>query len=185
MSPQVIPLQKAGPGNLRRERSKLVEAIWLLVELCLVTNPLQISSRLRVAALTAFGARIGRGVIFRPGTRVKYPWNLTVGDHCWIGEEVWIHNQGKLVIENDVVVSQGTFITTGSHDTRKTMDLIIDEVRICQGAWITSKCIVLKGVTVGMNTIVTPGSVVTRSLPAQSVFGGNPAVFIKARVQHE
>jgi putative colanic acid biosynthesis acetyltransferase WcaF len=52
---------------------------------------------------------------------------------------------------------------------------------INQGAWVTTRCIVLQGVEIGKNTVVTPGSVVRRSLLPDSVYGGNPAEFIRER----
>jgi putative colanic acid biosynthesis acetyltransferase WcaF len=164
-----IDLTAAGPGDFKRTRSRAVEAVWMVVEFLLITNPLQISSRLRVWALQLFGARIGANIIMRPRVRVKFPWNLQIGDNCWIGEGVWIHNQGLVTIEDNTVVSQETFITTGSHDVLR------------RGAWLTTRCIVLQGVEVGQNTVVTPGSVVRQTLPPNRVYGGNPAVFISER----
>lgn len=176
-----IDLSRAGPGNFKRTRSRVVEALWVLAELLLVTNPLQASSAVRAWVLRLFGARVGRRVILRPRLRVKFPWNLEIGDNCWIGEGVWLHNQGRLTIEDNVVVSQETFITTGSHDIYETMDLVIEPVTIRRGAWITTRCIVLQGVEVGENAIVTPGSVVNRPLPPEGIYGGNPARFIRER----
>ncbi|WP_216360333.1 hypothetical protein [Deinococcus indicus] len=132
-------------------------------------------------ALRKFGAKIGKNVIYRQRTRVKYPWKLEIGDNCWIGEGVWLHNQGKLIIGNDVVISQESFITTGSHDTKHSMDLIVRDVIIESGAWITSRCIVLSGVKIGKNSIITPGSVVNKSTEAGNIYGGNPIKFIKER----
>jgi putative colanic acid biosynthesis acetyltransferase WcaF len=176
-----IDLSKAGNGTFTAGRSKIHIGIWLLVEWLLVTNPLQISSRLRIAVLRAFGATIGPGVIMRQRIRVKFPWRLTIGDRSWIGEGVWIHNQGELVIGHDTVVSQESFLTTGSHDIRATMDLVIKPVRIGDGVWITSRCMVLQGVEVGDNAVVLPGSVVDRSLEPEGIYGGVPARFIKPR----
>lgn len=176
-----IDLYKAGTGNFKRRRSRYLEALWTLVEFFLVFNPLQLSSRVRATVLRIFGARIGENVILRPRLRVKFPWNLEVGDNCWIGEGVWIHNQGCVTIEENAVVSQEAFITTGSHDIYKSMDLVIKPVFIRRGAWITTRCLVLHGVEVGQNAIVTPGSVVNRSLPPGGIYGGNPAQFIRER----
>src|SRR5215210_5917101 len=176
-----IDLSAAGPGDFKRTRSRAVEALWIVVEFLLITNPLQISSNLRVWTLRLFGARIGTNVIMRPRVRVKFPWNLQIGDNCWIGEGVWIHNQGFVTIEDNAVVSQEAFITTGSHDIYRSMDLVVKPVVINQGAWVTTRCIVLQGVEIGQNTIVTPGSVVRRSLLPDSVYGGNPAEFIRER----
>ncbi|MBE3557389.1 MAG: acetyltransferase [Firmicutes bacterium] len=153
----------------------------MLAEWIFVTNALQVSSRIRIAVLRAFGAKIGNGVLMRPRIRVKFPWNLEIGDRCWIGEGVWIHNQGKVTLGCDVVVSQEAFITTGSHDTHSTMDLIVRPIVIHDGAWVTSRCIVLQGVEIGENAIVTPGSVVHQSLKPNGIYGGNPCVFIKER----
>lgn len=178
---RLIDLSRAGKGNFRRRRGIWVEALWVLTEFILVTNPLQPFSSIRRLALKAFGAKIGKNVIIRPRTRIKFPWNLTVGDNSWIGEGVWFHNQDNVEIGCNVVVSQEAFITTGSHDTRRTMDLVVKPIRIKDGVWITSRCILLQGITIGRNTIVTPGSVVNKSLPGDSIFGGNPAVFIKRR----
>lgn len=179
-----INLASAGAGNFRRTRSKAIEALWILVEALLVSNPLQVSSRLRAAALRAFGARVGRGVIMRPRMRVKFPWNLEVGDNCWIGEGVWIHNQGQVIIEDNVVLSQESFVTTGSHDIHESMDLVIEPVIVRRGAWVTTRCLVLQGVEIGENAVVSPGSVVYKSLAPDAIYGGNPAKFIRKRWQN-
>jgi putative colanic acid biosynthesis acetyltransferase WcaF len=176
-----IDLSKAGPGDFERTRSRSFEALWMVVEFLLISNPLQVSSTLRVWALRLFGASIGTNVIMRPRLRVKFPWNLQIGDNCWIGEGVWIHNQGLVTIEDNAIVSQEAFITTGSHDIYRSMDLIIKPVVIRPGGWVTSRCIVLQGAEVGHNTVVTPGSVVRGFLLPNRVYGGNPAVFIRER----
>lgn len=179
--PEPIDLTRAGPGNLTRTRGKFTEALWMLVEFLLVYNPLQVSSRMRGWTLRKFGARVGANVILRPRMRIKFPWNLQIGDNSWIGEGAWIHNQGLVVIEDNVVVSQEAFITTGSHDTQESMDLAIKPVHVRRGAWITARCIVLQGVEIGENTVVSAGSVVNSSLPPSCIYGGNPAKFIRRR----
>lgn len=155
--------------------------LWALVELLLVTNPLQISSRLRVAALRAFGATIGSHVIFRPRTRVRFPWKLEVGNDSWIGEGVWIHNQDAVVIGRDVVVSQDTFLTTGSHAHRRDMALITRPITVADGAWITARCVVLGGARIGRSALIQPMSVVRGDIPENVIAGGNPAIPVGER----
>lgn len=50
---------------------------------------------------------------------------------------------------------------------------------LADNVWIGMNSIVLKGVTIGENSIVAAGSVVTKNLPANGLYGGNPAKFIK------
>lgn len=154
---------------------------WGLVELLLVSNPWQISSRLRRAALVAFGADIGKGVLLRPRLRVRFPWKLTVGDHSWVGEDVWLHNQDQVTIGSHAVVSQGTFITTGSHRHRTDMSLRTKPVVIEDGAWVTARCIVLGGSRIGASALVLPGTVVHGDVPAGMRFGAPPGSVLGPR----
>lgn len=173
---RVINLAEAPGERSSWDRPKAVVYAWALVELLFVTNPLQISSGLRVFVLKKFGAEIGRGVVFRPRTRVRFPWKLHIGDRSWIGEGVWFHNQDHVHVGHDVVVSQETFVTTGSHAHRRDMALITAPVHIKDGAWVTARCVVLGGTTIGLSALVTPNSVVNGAVPAGEVWGGNPCV---------
>jgi len=180
-SVRVIPLSRAGPGNYVARRGKLAQGLWFLAEMLILNNRLVPLSGVRVALLRAFGAHIGSGCRCPHPIRVKYPWNLTVGDDCWIGDGAWLYNQADMVLGSNVCISQGAFLTTGSHDTQATMDLRVDPIQIEDGAWVCSYAVVQKGVTIGRSAVVTPLSVVTRSLPPGGVYGGNPARFVRMR----
>src|SRR3712207_5032791 len=132
-------------------------------------------------ALVAFGARIGEGILLRPRLRVRFPWKLAIGDRSWIGEDVWLHNQDSLTIGSDAVVSQGTFVTTGSHAHRRDMALITKPVEIGDGAWITARCVVLGGSRVGVSAMVTPGAVVQGDVPDGMIFGQSPGGVLRPR----
>jgi putative colanic acid biosynthesis acetyltransferase WcaF len=169
--PRIVDLS-AAPGRRETWDAPVWKVYaWAVVELLLVSNPWQISTRLRRAALTAFGARIGSGVILRPRLRVRFPWKLSIGDRSWIGEDVWLHNQDRLTIGSDAVISQGTFITTGSHAFRTDMALTTSPVVVENGAWVTAHCIVLGGSHIGSSAVVTPGTVVRGDVPEGLIFG--------------
>lgn len=172
---RVIRLRAAPGERTSWGRSKLIVYLWGAAELLFVTNPWQISSALRIRALRAFGADIGTGVTFRPRTRVRFPWMLQIGSDCWIGEGVWFHNQDLITIGDDVVISQETFLTTGSHAHRRDMALITRPIHIESGAWITSRCMVLGGTTIGRSALIRPMSVVDGDIPDNVIAGGNPA----------
>jgi putative colanic acid biosynthesis acetyltransferase WcaF len=176
---KVIDLSKAGPGNYVAKRGFLIELVWFFVEACIINNKLIPISSLRVALLRAFGARIGNNCRMPHPIRVKAPWNLEVGDNCWFGVEAWLYNQTSLRIGSNVCISYGTFLTTGSHEVVDTMDLRVAPIVIEDGVWIMSNCVVQMGVTIGRSAVVTPMSVVHRSLEAEGVYGGNPVRLIK------
>lgn len=178
---RVIDLSLAGKGNYCAKRGALIELVWFVLEACVINNKLLPLSFVRVALLRLFGAKIGNGCRFVHPLRVKAPWNLEVGDKCWFGVDVWIYNQAPIRIGSNVCISQGTFLTAGSHDMSTTMDLRVAPIVIEDGVWITSKCIVQMGVTIGRSAVVTPLSVVHRSLAAEGVYGGNPCRFIRKR----
>lgn len=178
---RVIDLSQAGKGNYQAKRGALIELVWFVLEACVINNKLLPFSGVRVALLRLFGAKIGTGCRFVHPLRVKAPWNLEVGDNCWFGVDVWIYNQTLIRIGSNVCISQGTFLTAGSHDMSTTMDLHVAPIIIEDGVWITSKCVVQMGVTIGRSAVVTPLSVVHRSLEAEGVYGGNPCRLIRKR----
>jgi putative colanic acid biosynthesis acetyltransferase WcaF len=178
---RVIDLSQAGKGNYCAKRGALIELIWFVVEACVINNKLLPFSSVRVALLRLFGAKIGMGCRFAHPLRVKSPWNLEVGNNCWFGVDVWIYNQALIRIGSNVCISQGTFLSAGSHDMSTTMDLRVAPIVIEDGVWITSKCVVQMGVTIGRSAVVTPLSVVHRSLDPEGVYGGNPCRFIRKR----
>lgn len=165
----VIDLSKAPGEHAAWDKPKIIVYFWAIAELIFVTNAWQISSSLRIRVLRLFGAEIGEGVIFRPRTRVKFPWKLHIGDRSWIGEGVWFHNQDHVYVGNDVSISQETMITTGSHAHRTDMALIMRPVTIEDGVWITSRCMILGGVTVGRSSLVGPMTVVKSDVAPNSI----------------
>jgi putative colanic acid biosynthesis acetyltransferase WcaF len=64
-----------------------------------------------------------------------------------------------------------------------TMNLRVAPIVIEDGVWITANCVVQMGVTIGRSAVVTPMSVVHRSLAPEGVYGGNPCRFIRKRFE--
>ena len=109
-----------------------------------------------------------------PHVWIKYPWRLTVGDHCWIGRGVWIENLADVRLGSHVCVSQQVYICTGGHDHgRRSFDLITRPVDIGNGAWLGARALLLGGVSIGSNAVVAAASVVTENVPAATLVVGN------------
>src|SRR5208283_1652487 len=97
-------------------RSKLVRALWFFLGSPLIRCELLPFSSVRRVVLRCFGASVKRKVVLRSGLRVKYPWHLSIGEHSWVGEGVWIDNLVEVRIGANVCISQGAHLCTGNHD---------------------------------------------------------------------
>jgi putative colanic acid biosynthesis acetyltransferase WcaF len=130
-----------------------------------------------------FGAKIGKGVVVKPGVQIKYPWHLIIGNHVWIGEHVWIDNLTTVTIADNVCLSQGAYLLTGNHDyTQSTFDLLVKPIDLKEGVWIGAKAIVCPGVVCQSHSVLSVGSVARSELSAHKIYSGNPAVEVKERI---
>lgn len=157
--------------------------LWYFVNALIVRASWNPFMRLKIALLRAFGAKIGKGLVIKNNVNVKSPWNLAVGDDCWLGEDCWIDNLDKVFVGNDVCISQGALLLTGNHDyTISSMPYRNASIHIEDGAWIGAKTVVCPGVTVRRNAILTVGSVATKDMDENGIYQGNPAVRIRKRI---
>lgn len=165
-----------------RGRSAIFVQFWWLVQ-ALVFKPLpQICYPLRRALLRAFGAKIGIGVQIRPGVEVTYPWKLTVGDHCWIGDDVVLYTLGRINVGPDTVISQRSYVCAADHDYSQP-DFPIRErpIQIGSEVWIGGDVWVGPGTTIADGTVVGARSTVVHDLPAGMICIGTPCKPIKPR----
>lgn len=163
--------------------STFKQLLWYITNIIFFKNSLNISSGLKKNLLKLFGARVGKGVVIKPSVNIKFPWKLSIGDHSWIGENVWIDNLAKVSIGNNVCISQGAYLLTGNHNYKKTtFDLITAEIILEDGVWIGAKAIVCPGVTCKTHAILTVASVASKDLDAYTIYRGNPAIKINDRV---
>ena len=133
----------------------------MVVKACCLQSHLPLPSKLRVFLLRCFGAKIGTGVVIRSGVNVTFPWRLTVGDHCWIGEDVTILSLAEVAIGDHCCLSQRAFLCTGSHDFRKeSFDLITKPITVGAHSWIAAGAFLSPGVSVPEGTMVKAYEVV-------------------------
>lgn len=147
-------------------------AIWFSAQHLIFKLPL-FPSRLRPGFLRFFGAKMGNGVFIRRGVRIHFPWNLEIGDDCWIGEEVWFINHEKIIIGSNVCISQRSIICSGGHDYRSaSLEYAHKPIEIKDGAWVCLDAKVLPGVTIGECSVISAGEVVRKSVPDYSMLVG-------------
>jgi acetyltransferase-like isoleucine patch superfamily enzyme len=129
-------------------------------------------------------------IIAEPGNRVQIGvWGreadqgrICIGDYVLISPGVRISAGDEIIIEDNAMIANGVYITDsdwhGIYDRTARSDTV-SPVRIGKNAWLGDGSRVLKGVTIGENSIVAAGAVVSRDVPANVVVAGNPAVVVK------
>jgi putative colanic acid biosynthesis acetyltransferase WcaF len=164
-----------GAGVLKR-------LAWYYISMLLFQSYLLPVSGIKVVILRLFGARIGKGVMIKPAVNIKYPWYLQVGDHCWIGENVWIDNLAMVSIGSHVCLSQGAMLLTGNHDYKKTgFDLIVRGITLEDGVWVGARALVCPGVVCADHSVLTAMSTATASMEPNGIYSGSPAVKVRER----
>ena len=155
--------------------------IWYLLNLTFIRSGVIPFSTIIVILLKIFGAKIGCDVRIKPGINVRYPWKLIIGDHCWLAD-CYIDNLDMVTIASNVCISQQAMLLTGNHNYKVvSFDLITRPIILKDGVWIGARAVVCPGVTAESHSVLTVGSIATRSLQAYSINQGNPAIKIKDR----
>lgn len=170
------------PANFRGRPGWYVQ-LWWLVEAVFFRPSPQFMYGWRRFLLRAFGAEVGRGVIVRPSVHTQFPWKVRIGDYSWIGDDVVLYSLGPIFIGANVVVSQKSYLCTGSHDYRQSDFPIYHQPIVLEDeCWLATDVYVAPGVTIGRGTVVGARSSVFKSLPAGKVCVGSPAYPVKDRL---
>lgn len=170
--------------------TKIKRALWYTVSF-LLFKPFgtKVFRIWRILLLKLFGAQIQWDSEVYSSVKIWAPWNLQMGHRSCLGPEVICYNQDKVILEDDVVVSQYSYLCTASHDVNMlntaSDSLITAPIYIKEKAWIGSKAYIGLGVCIGKAAIVGATASVYKSVEDYNIVGGNPAKFIKKRILKE
>jgi acetyltransferase-like isoleucine patch superfamily enzyme len=135
--------------------------------------------------------KLGNGTLIYRGVTIHGAKRVAVGSHVSLGDFVHMWGWGGVEIEDDVLLAAFTSIVTLSHDAaacsrglRYRETLTSAPVRIKSNAWLGTQVVVLPGVTIGRNSIIGAGSVVTTDIPDDVVACGSPAFVRHKLVGH-
>ena len=107
--------------------------------------------------------------------------NIKIGKNVFINACCRFQDQGGIEIGDGSLIGHNTTFATLNHDFNplKRQNLTPSPVKIGKNVWIGSDCTILPGVEIGDGAIIGAGSVVTKSIPANTIAVGNPARVIK------
>jgi len=168
-------------------RERLAQRFWEVVRVVVWGLSPWFARGWRAAWFRIFGGKIaGGGISLGRKARLDFPWNITIGEASSIADGSLIRASCEIDIGRNVCISEGVKILTASHDISSPhFNLVRRPVRVSDNVWIAMNAIILPGVTIGEGAVIAAGAVVTKSVAAWSVVGGNPAKAIKRRVVHE
>ena len=178
-------LERSRPPAGYRGRSAIFTQLWWIVQSLLVHPSPQVFYGWRRFVLRSFGATVGVGVLIRPTVRVTYPWKVRIGDHCQIGDRAELYSLGDITIGDDVVISQDSYICTGSHDHRAAdFPLVIRPVVIHDQVWIAAGAFIAPGVVIGRGAVVGARSIVLSDVEPATIVAGQPVTVRGIRQGH-
>ncbi|MFD2831415.1 sugar O-acetyltransferase [Corticicoccus populi] len=128
------------------------------------------------------------GQVLDEGFKMFLPFTSDFGKNTSIGKNVFINSgcrfqdQGRISIGDGSLIGHNVVIATINHDfapdNRGTMYL--KPVTLERNSWIGSNATILPGVTIGENSVVAAGAVVTKDVPENTIVGGNPAKILSS-----
>lgn len=140
----------------------------------------------RLFVLSLFGAKISKSAEVYSSAKIWAPWNLRMGDRSCLGPNTICYNQDIVIIEEDAVVSQYSYLCTAGHETEKLLTadggLVTAPITIREKAWVGTKAFVGIGVEIGAGAVVGATASVYKDVEPWTVVGGNPAKKIKERL---
>jgi maltose O-acetyltransferase len=133
----------------------------------------------RAAALADLLASVGEGTFVRPPFYCDYGDGIRIGARTFVNFNCTMLDGAPITVGDECLIASGVQLITATHPVdpvarraawEQALPVVIED-----GVWLGAGALVCPGVSIGENTIVGAGSVVTRDLPAGVVAYGNPA----------
>jgi maltose O-acetyltransferase len=153
--------------------------------LALVPYRMALFPPLRAFWLRLLGARIGRRVVlhdvrFFNAYRLGFP-GLTIGDDAFVGDECLLDLAESITLGDQATLAERVVVLThlnvgyADHPLQAAFPAMAAPVRFESGCFVGANVTVLAGVTIGARAFVAAGSVVTTSVPPDTLVAGVPA----------
>ena len=140
------------------------------------TRPSQESERKEL--LKKLLGSCGENIWIEPNLRMAYGKNTHIGENFYANFNLVVVDDIEVYIGNNVMIAPNVTITATGHpvdpDLRKGGAQFSIPVKIGNDVWIGSNVVILPGITVGDNSVIGAGSVVTKDIPSNVVAVGNP-----------
>jgi len=136
------------------------------------------AAQIRTLFSELIGKTVDDGFLLIPPFFTTGGTDISVGRNVFINQNCTFYDLGGLDIADDVMI--GPNVSLPIEPSQRRTSVIAKAIVIERNVWIAAGAIVIGGVTIGENSVVAAGSVVTRDVPPNSLVGGNPARVIRS-----
>jgi maltose O-acetyltransferase len=137
----------------------------------------------RLPLLKQLLGRIGSGAFIQPPFACDYGYNLSIGDNVFVNFNTVILDCASVTIGDGTQMGPGVQLLAADHprdpQARRSLLELARPVSIGSNVWIGAAAVVLPGVSVGDDSIIGAGSVVTRDIPSGVVAAGSPCRVVR------
>ena len=181
----MVKIERHTPGHVSGS-IKIKRVVWNITAAFLFRPFITpVFRKWRIALLRMFGAKVEWDANVYASVKIWAPWMLQMGHRACLGPEVICYNQDWVVLEDDAIVSQYSYLCTAGHDIdhANTADsgLITAPIVLRQGAWVGSRAYIGMGVEIREGAVVGATASVYKSVEPWTVVAGNPCKIIKMR----
>ena len=127
------------------------------------------------------GKPIDKSFSMFPPFYTDFGKNITIGKNVFINAGCHFQDQGGIIIGDGTLIGHNVVLATLNHGFRPEDrgTLYPAPIIIGKNVWLGSNATILPGITIGKNSIIAAGAVVTKDVPENVITGGNPAKIIK------
>ena len=129
------------------------------------------------------GRKVDDGFFLIPPFYTTGGPDMTIGRNVFVNQNCTFYDLGGLEIGDDVMIGPNVSLITSGHPiapSQRRAEVTAAPIKIERNVWIAANVTVIGGVTIGENSVVAAGSVVTKDVPANSLVAGNPAKVIRS-----
>lgn len=140
------------------------------------------NSELKEEILNELLGSVGKGIVIEHNFHCNFGYNIHVGKNFYAGFNCTILDMAEVRIGDNCLIAPNVGIYTAGHSINpmnRHKSGFAEPVMIGNNVWIGGHCAIVGGVTIGDNSIIGAGSVLTKDVPENTIFAGNPAKKIK------
>ena len=160
---------------------KMREASYTTKKLLIGMNNSLDSAEIRNLLSEITGTEIDESITVFTPLYINYGKNTKIGKNVFINFDCTFLDLGGITIEDNVLIAPKVCLLSERHPVslQSRHSLTVGHIHIKKNAWIGANATILPGVTIGENSIVAAGAVVSKNVPDNTIVGGIPAKVIR------